>query len=353
VTDWMDEMRRQVGRGLDALGLGPQETPYRIAAEFPGAKLRAYQGGGDARGPVLLIVPAPFKQAYIWDLLPHVSVVRRCLEQGLRVYLLEWLIPTRQEDEFGLSEYADSLIKEAQQTILAETNCRAPILAGHSLGGTFAAIFASLYPERVGGLVLVDAPLAFGKDGGPLAQAVATIPHARIIRNMAGSPVPGSIINGLSVAAAPDAFQGQRIADLAASLPDLQALAIHWRVERWTYDEFPLPGRLFEETLEGLYRADRFLAGTLPVGDRQTGVMRLRSPVMAVINPVGRVVPPRSVLKGLEAAPNLSFQVLTYEGDRGPMLQHVGPLVAPAAHELLWPQILQWAHQVGGDSPGA
>jgi polyhydroxyalkanoate synthase len=161
------------------------------------------------------------------------------------------------------------------------------------------------------------------------------------------------VINALSVAAAPDAFQGQRIADFAISLPDPQALAIHWRVERWSYDEFPLPGRLFEEILEGLYRKDQFLAGTLPVGDRQTGGMRLCSPVMAVINPVGRVVPPRSLLKGLEAAPNLSFRVLEYEGDRGPMLQHVGPLVAPAAHERLWPQILQWAHQVGRGSPDA
>ncbi|MXQ12388.1 alpha/beta fold hydrolase [Microvirga makkahensis] len=343
MTDWMDEMRRQIGRGLDALGLEPQERPYRVAAEFQGARVRAYQDQGEGRGPVLLVVPAPFKRAYIWDLLPPVSVLRRCLEQNLRVYLLEWLTPTQQEDEFGLAEYADRLIREAHRAIHSETGCGAPILAGHSLGGTFAAIFASLHPARVGGLVLVDAPLAFGADGGPLARAVAMIPHARMIRRMAGSPIPGSVINALSVAAAPDAFQGQRIADLAASLSDPQALAIHGRVERWTYDEFSLPGRLFEETLERLYREDQFLDGTLQVGDRQAGVANLRSPVIAVINPVGRIVPPRSLLKGLGAAPNLSLQVLEYQGDRGPMLQHVGPLVARAAHEQLWPKILDWA----------
>jgi polyhydroxyalkanoate synthase len=140
----MDEMRRQIGRGLDALGLGPQEMHHRTAAEFPGARLRAYQAQGDGQRPVLLIVPAPFKQAYIWDLLPSVSVVRRCRERGLRVYLLEWLIPTEREDEFGLAEYADSLIKGAHHTIQAESGCSAPILAGHSLGGTFVAIFAGI-----------------------------------------------------------------------------------------------------------------------------------------------------------------------------------------------------------------
>lgn len=343
----MDEARRRIGRAFDAAGLGPQETPYRVAAAFPGARLRAYSGRHGATGPVLLIVPAPFKRAYIWDLLPEVSVVRRCLGRGLRVYLLEWTIPGKDEDRFGLADYAGRLPRAAVEAIAAETGASAPILAGHSLGGTFAAIFATLLPRRVGGLILVDAPLAFGGEGGPLARAVAAIPHARVIREMAGSPVPGSVINALSAAAAPDAFQLQRIFDLAMSCLDPIAFAVHVRVERWSLDEFPLPGRLFEETLEQLYRGDRFLKGTLRIGERRTGIARLRGSAIAVINSVGRVVPPRSVLKGLEAAPNLAVEVVEYGGDRGPMLQHLGPLVAPIAHERLWPRILDWVVEKG------
>ena len=46
-------------------------------------------------------------------------------------------------------------------------------------------------------------------------------------------------------------------------------------------------------------------------------------------------------LAALAAAP-APATVLEYEGDRGPMLQHVGPLVTRAAHEKLWPKILDW-----------
>jgi polyhydroxyalkanoate synthase subunit PhaC len=161
----MDEVRRQIGRGFDAASLGPQETPHRVASEFPGARLRAYHDLESIRGPVLLIIPAPFKRAYIWDLLPQVSVIRRFLDRSFSVYLLEWLIPTKREDGFGLSEYADRLICEAQDAIRSETGSSAPILAGHSLGGTLAAIFATLHPDRGGRLLLVDAPLAFGEHG--------------------------------------------------------------------------------------------------------------------------------------------------------------------------------------------
>jgi len=209
---------------------------------------------------------------------------------------------------------------------------------------SFAAIFAALHPERVSGLVLLDAPLAFGAEGGPLARAVAALPHARMIRGIVGSPVSGSVINVLSLAAVPEAFQLQRFTDLAACIFDPKALAIHARVERWSYDEFPLPGQLFEDVLEQLYRNDCFLKGTLQLNDRQAGVADLRDPVVSVINTVGRIVPPRSILNGLEAAATASFQVLKYDGDRGPMLQHLGPLVAPAAHQWLWPHILDWTH---------
>ncbi len=336
-------MRQQIGRGLDAVGLGPEEMPHRLVSECPGAKLRAYHRCDVHRGPVLLIIPAPFKRAYIWDLLPPVSVVRRCLGRGFRVYLLEWLVPTEQEDEFGLAEYADRLILEALMAIRAETGSSAPILAGHSLGGTLAAIFATLHPDQVGRLLLLDAPLAFGELGGPLTKAVRALPHASTIRKSAGSPVPGSVINALCVAAAPEIFQLQRITDFAASMLDPEALAVHLRVERWSYDEFPLPGRLFEEVLELLYREDRLMSGTLQVGERQTGIARLRSPVMAVVNPVGGLVPPRSMLEALEAVPSLACEVLAYAGGRGPMVQHGGPLVAPSAHQHLWPKLADWA----------
>ena len=326
---------------LDAAGLGRDEAPYRIVAAWPGAQLRAYAAARGA-GPVLLIIPAPFKRAYIWDLMPAVSVVRRCLARGCRVYLLDWIPPTAALDDCGLAEYALAWPRAAVAAVREETGVAAPILAGHSLGGTLAAIFAAAFPTQVGGLVLADAPLAFGAEGGPLGRAVARLPPARQLIEQTGSPLPGTAINALCAAAAPDCFQGQRWADAAASAFDAAALATHLRVERWALDEFPLPARLFEDILEQLYREDAFRRGTLKVGRRRLGLGGLRGRAIAVVNPPGLIVPPASVLAGLAAAPRLQAEVLTYDGDHGPVLQHLGPLVGRSAHARLWPRILTW-----------
>jgi polyhydroxyalkanoate synthase len=88
IAQWNDEARRQIDRVLDGVGLGPDETPHRIVAELPASRLRAYQDTEHSEAPVVLIIAAPFKRAYIWDLLPQISVVRRCLERGARLPLV-------------------------------------------------------------------------------------------------------------------------------------------------------------------------------------------------------------------------------------------------------------------------
>lgn len=338
----VDERRRALGRLLDAAGLGPQETPFAILDAWPGARLRTYAPGAD--GPALLILPAPFKRGWLFDLLPQVSVVRAALARGFAVHLLEWTDPGPAEEMLGLADFAATLPLRALDVIAAATGDEAPVLVGHSLGGTFAAILASLHPARVGALVLVDAPLAFGADGGPLAASVARLGTGAQLRarfgSASGKTVPGSLIGMLSVMAVPEEFHVGRHLDRAASLLDPAALAIHIRCERWALDELALPGRLFEEVVDGLYREDRFRAGTLAIGEARAGLGALAARGYAVVTDFGRVVPRSCVLAGLDVAPRARLEVLEHRCETGTLIAHLGPVVGRRAHRELWPRIL-------------
>lgn len=335
-----DRIRRQVGNWLDALGYGPVETPSRILCAGPVFRLRCYPHRAGA-GPALLLIPAPIKRAYIWDLDPRTSVVRRCLEADFRVYLLEWTEPDAAAEGFGLADYADRLIGDCLDAIEAETGRRGVALAGHSLGGTLAALFAALHPGRVRALVLLEAPLCFGKDAGAFAPLVAAAPPAGPLAAAFGT-VPGSFLSLVSVAAAPASFQWSRWADWLESLGDPPARATHLRVERWALDELPLPGRLFAESVEWLYREDRFRRGALTLGGRRARPADLTMPILTVVDPRSAIIPPNSVLPVHEAAPSRRKRLLRYDGDRGVALRHVGVLVGASAHRSLWPEILRW-----------
>lgn len=336
----LDDHRRRQGRAFEALGLGPDQAPYRVLMKGLVFSLRAYHAPA-AKGPPILIIPAPIKRGYLWDMAPEASAVRRFLKSGLRVFMIYWEDPGQDDQSLGLAEYADRFIQDGLDAIEAETGQSGAILAGHSLGGTQAAIFSALHPDRVRALLLIESPLHFDSQYGALESLVQGAPNARRVTSLLGS-VPGSFLNLASCLASPLSFIYEPWADRWRSLTSPLAIRTHLRVVRWTLDELSMPCRLFEEIVDGLYREDRFYLGKLKIGGRTVDPRRIRAPILAVLNADSTIVPPQSVLPFLGLLKNVASHVLWYPGETGVALQHAGVLVGPAAHKDLWPKIVNW-----------
>jgi polyhydroxyalkanoate synthase len=323
--------RSSKGSGLGPLGAA---TAFSRRARF--WSLRDY--GGSEAGPCLLIIAAPIKRPYIWDLAPSVSAMRFCLNHDLRVYLLEWTPPSPRNGNAGLAEYADQAIGKAVARLARETGTQ-PFLMGHSLGGTFAAIFAALAPETARGLMLLGAPLCFRPGISRFRDAIVAIAPSSLAEM---GVVPGSLLSQLSAWASPETFVWSRLLDATLSSADPLARAIHARVERWALDEVPLPARLVHEILQWLYREDRLCRGTLSIRDGIAGPSRLRLPTLAVVNPTDEIAPPASVLPFIKGMLGQDVRVLEYPGEIGIGLQHLGMLVGRQAYARVWPEIISW-----------
>lgn len=336
----LDEMRRRTGRMLDRLNLGRQETGFEVVFSRPAVRLRAY-GTSRKGSPVLLIVPAPIKRPYIWDLSPERSVVRKAVDRGFDVYLVEWTEVQDDEARFGLEEYALIALGECIEAIRARSQTGRIFVAGHSLGGTFAGLYSACHPEHVRALVLIEAPLHFGEASGAFRRMLdAGAPAQALLQS--SRPVPGSLINLMSLWASPKTFQHERYLDFVASLGSRADLETHVRVERWTLDELPMPRRLFDEVVEQLYRNDRFMRGELMIGNRRIHPRDVTSPVFAVFDPNSHIIPPASLLAFWEQVGSQDKEAVPYPGDTGVALQHVGALVGENAHRLIWPRIFDW-----------
>jgi polyhydroxyalkanoate synthase len=68
--------------------------------------------------------------------------------------------------------------------------------------------------------------------------------------------------------------------------------------------------------------------------------------VLAVVERDSRVVPREDVLPALERTSSPRRLALTYDGEPGVALAHVGVLVGPDAHRSLWPRLLEWVAEV-------
>jgi polyhydroxyalkanoate synthase subunit PhaC len=333
----LDVVRRGQGRLLDALGCAPRRTPARPVLRQAGVNLWCHGANGDGAARPVLFIPAPIKRAYLWDLDPAISVVGAALTSHLRPYLLEWAWPAADAATQGLDDCAARMLLACLAAIERETEQRRVTLVGHSLGGTLAAIFAALHPERIRGLVLLGAPLRFDPRGGGLGLFAGTpVP-------MTPPPfVPGSFLSSSSSAAFPQTFVAERGFDLFASLGHPGRMRTHGQVVRWTLDELPMPRALFQDVLEHLIRRDLFMRGALPVGGRTAAPANVTAPLLCVADAHCAVVPPAAVLPFLEAVGSRTTRMLWYQRENGVGLQHVGMLVGRNAHQRLWPDVLAW-----------
>lgn len=339
----IDQLRRLQGKLLGGLGWGPSESPSRIVFTEPALTLRAYAGARTA-SPAVLIIPAPIKRAYIWDLAPDASVIQQFVRSGFGVYLAQWEEPGVDQQQYGLAEYADGLIRDSLRAIQREGGSRQVFLAGHSLGGTLAAIFSALHPRRIAGLILVAAPLHFGPEVDSLSNLVAASPLVCPRATISGE-VPGSVLDLASILAAPATFVYSRWLDWLASLPNAETLCTHLQVERWTHDELPLARRFFQEVVEWLYREDRLMRGTLELSGRRVRPDLVESPLLSVVERHSEVAPPEAVRPFYRAVRSRQKQWLWYDGDVGVCLKHVGMLVGKTAHQSLWPEVIRWARR--------
>jgi polyhydroxyalkanoate synthase len=266
-------------------------------------------------------------------------VVAHAARHGMRPYLVEWTDVPPDDPTTGLDHYADTLLLACLDAVTARTGARRVAVAGHSLGGTLAALFAARRPERVAALALLEAPLRFGAAAGSFAPLVAATPSPAVAQ-LASGGVPGSFLDVVSAAADPREFVVEPRLDLLRSAPDPAALRTHLRVLRWAGDEFRMPAALFRDVADRLYRNDEFARGTLLLAGERVGPERLTMPLTTVFVPRSAVIPPSSVVPVHDAAGTDDRLLLEYRGDVGVALQHVGVLVGRGAHRDLWPQIL-------------
>jgi polyhydroxyalkanoate synthase len=331
-----DVLRRAQSQAIGAFGFRPQECPYRIVASGTHWHLRDY--AAQSTSPPLLIVAAPIKRPYIWDLAPSVSAVSRCLQEGSHVYLIEWAPEAGRTQNSGLDEHARA-ISECVAMITREAAGTRPYLLGHSLGGTLAAIFSALTPASIQGLVLLGAPLCFEPATSKFRDALVALLPQDVSE---ADPFPGSLLSCMAALAAPGTFIWSRLLDAALSVTDGQALVTHALVERWSLDEVALPGKLVHQIMQWLFREDRFCRGTLEVCGTVVGPSSLSLPILAVVNTADEIAPLPSIKPCIDALPVMDARIIEYKGEIGVGLQHLGILVGREAHARVWPEIIAW-----------
>lgn len=124
----------------------------------------------------ILIIPPQINKYYAMDLSPVTSMVQFLLAMEQQTFVVSWRNPKRENADWGMQEYVDSLI-QASEVVRQVTKSKKINVSGACSGGittaTLASLFAAAGDDRINSITFMVCVLNPQKEDSELGQIVS------------------------------------------------------------------------------------------------------------------------------------------------------------------------------------
>jgi len=288
------------------------------------------------RGPALkplLICFALVNRPYILDLQPDRSLVRRLLEAGLSVYIIDWGDPDESDRRTDLEEYIERHLGGSVHHILGSHGGEALNLLGVCQGGVLSLIYSALHPDEIANLITFTTPVDFHTPDNLLSKWVRHL-DTHLLES-AGN-VPGEMLNALFLALMPFRLTQQKYVRLLAGGGDQGAIEDFVRMEKWIFDSPPQAAAALAQFVRWFYQENRLIHGTLEIAGRKVKLGDVRQPVLNLYSLEDHIIPAAAcaALKGHVGSRDYSEAAFA--------TGHIGMYVSRVAREEIPARIVAW-----------
>jgi len=305
-----------------------REGKTTLQEYLPLAGVRARHGARP-----LLICFALVNRPYILDLQPETSLVRRLLEAGRQVYLVDWGDPDEGDRQQELYDYIEQGLGGCVRHILAAHGIGALDLMGVCQGGVFSLCYGALHPGQIANLITLTTPVDFQTPDDLLSKWVREIDTGLLARI---GNVPGELLNALFLSLLPFRLMQQKYVRLLTARADQRAVEDFVRMERWIFDSPPQAAVALTQFVRWLYQENRLMRGTLELGGRTVDLKSVRQPLLSLYARGDHIVPPAACEAMGRYVGSRDYTACAI--DTG----HIGMYVSRKAREEIPQRIISW-----------
>lgn len=321
----------------DAASARVGQTPSEVVYTENKLELLHYEPLTEHQHPVpILIVYALINRPYILDLQPDRSIVRRLLEAGHDVYLIDWHEPSQLDRHLGLRDYVNRYIDNCVDEVGERSDQDAINILGYCMGGTMSAMYAALHPEKVNALALMATGLYFEDTGGVLERwgSEEYYDPRRVIDTFGN--VPGEFLAVGFDLMDPVANYVTKYTQLYERLENEDFVRNFTRMEQWLSESVDLAGEVYAEFLEDIYQDNLLYENELTINGEHIDITNIDTPLLQIIGERDHLVPPEASKPFNDVVG--TDDVTTIEYPSG----HVGLAMSNGAHRDVWPEVAEW-----------
>lgn len=321
-------------------------TPSQIIYTEDKMKLIHYIPTVAKTHPVpILIVYALVNRYYILDLQPDKSVIKKLLEEGFDVYVIDWGYPSGADRYLTLDDYVNGYLHNSVEKIKEKCGLDKITLLGVCQGGTFSIMYSALHPENVQNLVTLVAPVNFDSNKGILNLWAKGLDVDKIVDYY--GIVPGDFLNSAFLLLDPlrlmiDKYVGMfdrmecNPDDPESSIRNEDYLKNFLRMEKWIFDSPDQAGETFRQFMKDCYQKNLLIKNEMVLNGKIVNLKNIDMPVLNVMAEFDHLVPNDASIPLADAISSSDKDTLVFPTG------HIGIFVGSKSQKEVCPKIAAW-----------
>lgn len=262
------------------------------------------------------------------------SLMKKLIDEGLDVYIMDWGYPTRADRFTSMEDYIDGFMNDAVDFLRRRHKVDKIHKMGICQAGTYSMIYASLYPEKLKSLTTYVAPFDFAQgDKCMLFKWTKHIDVDAMVDSL--GTIPGEMIDSAFGMLKPSMNVSKYIG-VMDSLNDKDKMLNFLRMEHWKTDLPAIPGEMYRKYIKDLFRDNKLIKGEFELGGRRVDLKKMTVPYLNVYATEDNIIPNDATKPIMSQIGATDKKEYPFPGG------HIGVFVGGRSQKELAPAVAKW-----------
>lgn len=309
-------------------------TPKTLVWQQDHIKIYHYDRETPAKCAIPCLVSfAMINRHDVLDIQPDRSLMKKLLDEGLDIYIMDWGYPGKQDRYLTMEDYIDGYMNDAVDFVRKSNKVPKIHMLSICQSGTFSMIYASRNPEKLQSLTTFVAPFDFSGNECMLYKWTKDIDVDAMVDSM--GTIPGNMLDQGFGMLKPT-MSVSKYLGIMDSLDNEEKMLSFLRMEKWKSDTPNIAGEMFRKYIKDLFRDNKLIKGTMELGGEIIDLKKMTVPYLNVYATEDNIIPNSSTLPIMDKIGSKDKSSYAFPGG------HIGVFVGGKSQKELGPAVAKW-----------
>jgi polyhydroxyalkanoate synthase len=309
-------------------------TPKTLVWQQDKVKLYRYNRSTPAKCKIPVLVSFAIMNRHdVLDLQPDRSLMKKFLDEGLDIYIMDWGYPSKADRFLTMEDYILGYMNGAVDFIRKSHGIQKINKMGICQGGTFSTIYAALFPEKLNTLTVYVAPFDFTTDKCMLYKWTKYIDVDAMVDSL--GVIPADMLNAGFGMLKPS-MDISKYFGVLDSLDDEGKIMNFLRMEYWKADCPDLAGEMYRKYIKDLFRDNKLIKCEFELGGQLVNLKNITMPFLNIYATEDNIIPNESTIAVNAKIGSKDKELYAFPGG------HIGVFVGGRSQKELGPKVAKW-----------